>query len=139
MIYYLILYVFDTSHRITEWLRLEGTSVAHLVQFPSSSRNTQIQLFGTISSQFFNILKEGDSHSKQVFPNVQREPANVSVCACCLWSCHGTPLCKGLLCSLCSFPLGINFLQASLWAFFLPGWAAPALSVISYREGIPVS
>jgi len=48
-------------HRITEWLRLEGTSGRDLVLPPCSSRPTYSRLPRTMSRWFFSIYKDGES------------------------------------------------------------------------------
>lgn len=51
----------STNHRITDWLRLAGTSGGHLVQHSSSSRGTESQLPRTMYRKPWNIAKVGDS------------------------------------------------------------------------------
>lgn len=49
------------SHRITEWVRLQGTTGGHLVQAPRSAGLSQTTWHWVVSRQFFSVSSEGDS------------------------------------------------------------------------------
>ena len=54
------------THRITEWLRLKGTSAGHLVQPPCPSMATQSQLPRSTSRQLLTLSKDGKSTTSGV-------------------------------------------------------------------------
>ena len=67
--------VMGCPHRITEWLRLEGTSGGHLILEPVAQDCVQ-----TASEYLYNLSGPpvpvlGHPQSKEVFPDVQTEPS----------------------------------------------------------------
>lgn len=61
LVNYSVLLRFIWVHRITELVRLEGTTAGHLAQPSSSPRPSQSTLHGIVSRWFPNISSKGES------------------------------------------------------------------------------
>lgn len=142
-----------TVLQFTEWLRLNRTSVDHLVHSGCLSRDSSNRLLRAASSHVLSKTKDGDSTSSLcnlvhclIILSVKKKKKKVflvfflcldrvlcvSICAYCPSLDTAE---KSLASSSFSFPVKyLHTLIWSPWAFSFPGWRVPSLSDFLSQE-----
>lgn len=137
-----------TVLQFTEWLRLNRTSVDHLVHSGCLSRDSSNRLLRAASSHVLSKTKDGDSTSSLcnlvhclIILSVKKKKSvscvQIEFCVCQFMPIapHWTLLRRVRFPLLCSLP--VKYLHTSIsspWAFSSPGWRVPSLSDFLSQE-----
>lgn len=129
-------YQFSLSKRITEWLRLEGASVDHLVQHPAQSTTMCYSGLAPLSISMAggSMVSLGNSLNHLTTVAVKREGIAFMWNAlyfnlCPLASVLSLGTTERILALSSSLPTSGTWWSPQPQAFFPLGWAVPALSL----------